>query len=65
MVYHIFEYRIGGVWYRDSSVYSDQQFSRIMDRLAWNLPYNVNGKRQISLHRESPCQHFAWQGLKN
>lgn len=42
MVYHIFEYRIGGVWYRDSSVYSDQQFSRIMDRLAWNLPYNVN-----------------------
>lgn len=41
MVYHIFEYWVCGKWYRDSSAYSDQQFSRIMDRLSWKLPYNI------------------------
>lgn len=41
MVYHIFEYWICGKWYRDSFTYSDQQFSHIMDKLAWKLPYNI------------------------
>ena len=34
MVYHIFQYCIGDVWYRDSQIYSDTQFDAIMDRLA-------------------------------
>ena len=38
MVYHIFQYCIGGVWYRDSQIYSDTQFDAIMDRLEWRLP---------------------------
>lgn len=38
MVYHIFQYDIEGVWYRDSQVYSNAQFDAIMDRLEWRLP---------------------------
>lgn len=41
MIYHIFKFRICGKWYRDSVVYSDQQFSSIMDRLDWQLLYNT------------------------
>ena len=41
MVYHIFQYYIDGVWYRDSQVYSDTQFDAIMDRLAWQLPIGM------------------------
>lgn len=41
MIYHIFMFRINGRWYRDSDTYSDQEFSRIMDRLKWKLPYNI------------------------
>lgn len=41
MIYHIFKYQIRGQWYRDSVTYSEQQFSSIMERLAWKLPYNV------------------------
>lgn len=38
MVYHIFQYCIDGVWYRDSQICSDTQFDAIMDRLEWRLP---------------------------
>lgn len=38
MVYHIFQYCIDGIWYRDSQVYSDAQFDTIMERLEWRLP---------------------------
>ena len=38
MVYHIFQYCIAGIWYRDSQVYSDAQFDTIMERLEWRLP---------------------------
>lgn len=38
MVYHIFQYCIDGIWYRDSQVCSDAQFDAIMDQLQWRLP---------------------------
>ena len=38
MVYHIFQYCIDGVWYRDSQICSDAQFDAIMDQLEWRLP---------------------------
>ena len=41
MIYHIFNYRINGIWYRDSYTYSDAQFDAIMDRLDWKLPMNM------------------------
>lgn len=41
MVYHIFQYCIDGVWYRDSQIYSDMQFDAIMDQLAWQLPIGM------------------------
>ena len=41
MVYHIFNYLIQGVWYRDSTTYSDEQFSHIMDVMEWRLPANI------------------------
>lgn len=41
MIYHIFNYRIQGVWYRDSYTYSDAQFDAIMERLDWKLPVNM------------------------
>ena len=41
MVYHIFNYLISGTWYRDSAIYSEEQFSRIMDAIGWRLPANI------------------------
>ena len=41
MVYHIFQYCIDGIWYRDSQIYSDIQFDAIMDQLAWQLPIGM------------------------
>ena len=41
MVYHIFNYRIGEEWYRDSVTYSDQEFERIMDKFQWKLPVGI------------------------
>ena len=41
MVYHIFNYCIDGVWYRDSEIYSDTQFDAVMERLEWKLPSNM------------------------
>lgn len=38
MVYHIFQYCIEGIWYRDSQVFSDAQFDSIMNRLEWRMP---------------------------
>ena len=38
MVYHIFQYCIDGIWYRDSQVFSDAQFDSIMNRLEWRMP---------------------------
>lgn len=41
MVYHIFNYHIQGVWYRDSTPYSEAQFSHVMDAIGWRLPANI------------------------
>lgn len=41
MIYHIFNYRIHGVWYRDSVIYTEEQFSHIMDVIGWRLPVNI------------------------
>ncbi len=41
MVYHIFNYCIDGVWYRDSEIYSDTQFDAVMEHLEWKLPSNM------------------------
>lgn len=41
MVYHIFSYCIDGVWYRDSTACSDEQFEHILDKLGWRLPKGI------------------------
>ena len=41
MIYHIFNYRIQGKWYRDSATYSEAQFERIMEALDWKLPVHM------------------------
>lgn len=41
MIYHIFNYRIQGEWYRDSATYSEAQFERIMEALDWKLPVHM------------------------
>lgn len=41
MVYHIFHYRVGGIWYRDSVIYSDTEFDAVMNLLNWQLPINM------------------------
>lgn len=41
MVYHIFQYCIDGIWYRDSQIYSDAQFDTIMNQLEWRLPTGI------------------------
>ena len=42
MVYHIFSYCIDGVWYRDSTICSDEQFESILDKLGWRLPKGIS-----------------------
>lgn len=54
MVYHIFQYDIEGVWYRDSQVYSDAQFDAIMDQLEWRLP---TGMRVFHFGAPGPKQY--------
>lgn len=55
MVYHIFNYRIQGVWYRDSTPYSEAQFSHVMDAIGWRLPANIrvyqDGRRYALTNR--------------
>lgn len=41
MVYHIFQYCIDGIWYRDSQIYSDAQFDTIMNQFEWRLPTGI------------------------
>lgn len=41
MVYHIFNYRVQGCWYRDGDIYSDEQFDHIMSALEWRLPAGI------------------------
>lgn len=41
MVYHIFNYCIQDVWYRDSTSCSDKHFERIMYALDWKVPANI------------------------
>ena len=41
MVYHIFNYCIGGEWYRDGAIHSDEEFERVMDRFQWKLPVGI------------------------
>ena len=41
MVYHIFNYCIQDVWYRDSTSCSDEHFDRTMCALDWKVPANI------------------------
>ena len=41
MVYHLFNYCIQGIWYRDSFSLSDDDFERIMNALEGKVPANV------------------------
>ena len=41
MVYHIFNYRIQDIWYRDSAPCSDGVFDAVMEKLEWKLPANM------------------------
>lgn len=63
MIYHIFNYRVQGCWYRDGDIYSDEQFDHIMSALEWHLPvgiqvyhYGVPGRDHFTLDNPVICQ---------
>lgn len=41
MIYHIFNYCVQGVWYRNNAIYSEDQFDRRMSALDWRLPAGI------------------------
>lgn len=59
MIYHIFNYRIQGKWYRDSATYSEAQFERIMEALDWKLPVHMQiyhyGSPEPKILRSDEC----------
>ncbi len=40
-VYHVFCFRVDGIWHRTPQVFDDAAFDAQMDILNWQLPYNI------------------------
>lgn len=41
-IYHVFKVRIGGKFYRDSRIFTDEEFERVMGLVGWQMPFNLS-----------------------